>query len=197
MHEPTMNPTPRPRHPCFTFLRSQILRQITRQPFFTICLAYPHHRSLVYLSPIQRKPTMQSIQTQRLTPPTMKKQMNNPIPLKRLNHAIIKLPKKLVRPLKQNNPIPLQKPVAPLPRTRQSQKIHILTQIPTPLDSRQKPMKSPPTPTPSNLSIQSITNPTNKSTITLCPLTTARFDRIIARAKVSTTRRARIFPLAS
>ena len=173
------NPSPKTKTFESTFLRSQILRQITRQPLFTIRLAYPHHRSPMYLSPIQRKPTMQSIQTQRLTSPTMKKQMNNPLPLKRLNHAIIKLPKKLVTPLKQNNPIPLQKPVAPLPRTRQSQKIHILTQIPTPLDPRQKPVKSPTSLTPRNLRIKNLTNPINQSAVTLRPLNTARFDRII------------------
>ena len=52
--------------------------------------------------------------------------------------------------------------------------------MPTTLNPRKKPMKSPPTLTPSNIRIKSTNHPPNKSTIPPSnTLFTARFDRII------------------
>jgi hypothetical protein len=118
LHRPTMNPTPRPRHPCFTFLRRQILCQITCQSLVTLCLAYPNDWCTMDFSPIDQKETMQRTQTDRLTVLRMKKQMNDTVSFMGLDHTVIELPEKFTTPFKQDNPVALQTLVSVLARTR-------------------------------------------------------------------------------
>jgi hypothetical protein len=80
----------------------------------------------MYFNPIRRKEGMKSVQTERITAFRMEKHMDDAITLTSLNHTITELPKELATYLEQNNPISLQKLVATLRRTRQSQEIHIL-----------------------------------------------------------------------
>jgi hypothetical protein len=98
------------------------------------------------------------------------------------DHAILERPKELSTSFDQNNRVAFQILSPSFSGTCQGQEIHISAQIPTTLDPRKKPMKSPPTLTPSNIRIKSTNHPPNKSTITPknTPIT-ARFDRIIKR----------------